>query len=213
MKSKGFTMVELLGVIIILAVVATIVTPTISIIIRNTGRNAYNQQIENIRSAAKNWASDNLFATPKEGEPALILSMNNDLVKNGYIDKNIVDPNTGEPFGNIEIYVIYDAGSLIYDIYENGNLISEDTNRLDDMPRLYLKGDAVIYVSLNATYTDSGVDATDSEGNTLSYVKKIMKGDAEVASIDTSKAGTYVIVYTATIGNLSNSVARTIIIK
>ena len=126
MNAKAFTLIEMLGVIIILAVIATLVTPVITGIINNTKLSTYNQQIENIRQGAKDWAGEHIFDLPDVGEEALVLNMNDDLVKNGYIKKDIVNPNTGKPFNNIEVYIINDNGRLLYDIYENGVLLDAD---------------------------------------------------------------------------------------
>ena len=61
----------------------------------------------------------------------MVLSMTDDLIAKGYIYKDIVNPKTNKPFNNIEIYIINDNGRILYDIYENGSLLSRDDNRID----------------------------------------------------------------------------------
>ena len=50
---KGFTLVELLAVIVILAIIALIAIPGIVHIIKNTKDKAYDRSVENIAHAAK----------------------------------------------------------------------------------------------------------------------------------------------------------------
>ena len=66
MKNKGFTLAELLGVIIILAVIALIATVSISSSMRSSREELYNLQIENIINGAKTWASGNVFELPEK---------------------------------------------------------------------------------------------------------------------------------------------------
>ena len=58
MNRKGLTLVELLAVIVVLAVVALIVTPNILSSISKSHERMYETQLDNIKSAAKNWAAD-----------------------------------------------------------------------------------------------------------------------------------------------------------
>ncbi len=131
MKAKGFTLIEMLGVVIILAIIATLVTPIVTKIIKNAETATYNGQIENIRQGAKDWAGEHIFDLPDVGEEELVLNMNDDLIKNGYVSKDIVNPKTGKPFNNIEVHILNVDGRLLYDIYENGILLDEDDNRIN----------------------------------------------------------------------------------
>ncbi len=60
MNEKGLTLVELMAVISILAVVALIVTPNILGSIKKYRNKMYDTQVNNILSAAKNWAADEI---------------------------------------------------------------------------------------------------------------------------------------------------------
>lgn len=129
MKQRGITLIEMLGVMIILALLMTLIVPIATTIIDNSKESLYNQQLENIRNGAKSYAGEHIFDLPDVGEETLILNLNDDLIKNGYVDKDITNPLTGEPFNNIEVYIINENGKIVYDIYENGNLINQDDNR------------------------------------------------------------------------------------
>lgn len=56
---KGFTLVELLAVLVVLAVISTIAFPIVNNMIDAAEEKAYEQQIKTIQKAAKNWEADN----------------------------------------------------------------------------------------------------------------------------------------------------------
>ena len=62
---KGFTLVELLGVITLLGVIVLIAVPTTKNVISDSKNKLYDAQISNISSALKNWASDNSRLLPE----------------------------------------------------------------------------------------------------------------------------------------------------
>ncbi len=61
---KGFTLAELLGVIIILGIVALISIPLINKMIKDSKTDAYNAQVKIIVEAAKTWALNNTTRLP-----------------------------------------------------------------------------------------------------------------------------------------------------
>ena len=64
MKKKGFTLVELLAVIIILSLVLVIAVPSVNKYIKQSKEKAYNTQISTIIEAAQAYASTNLELLP-----------------------------------------------------------------------------------------------------------------------------------------------------
>lgn len=58
MNKKGFTLVELIAVVVILALISLIVFPAVNSMIKNSKEKAYNVQIDEIINAAKNYLSD-----------------------------------------------------------------------------------------------------------------------------------------------------------
>lgn len=66
---KGFTLAELLGVIVILSLIALITVPAITDTLQNYKIKLCNTQLEEIISAAKTWGADNLVKLPSsEGQ-------------------------------------------------------------------------------------------------------------------------------------------------
>ena len=65
-NNKGFTLVELLAVIIILGVVGLIAFPTITGIINDSKNKAYDEQVRTIERAAEKWFLENPFAMEED---------------------------------------------------------------------------------------------------------------------------------------------------
>lgn len=84
--------------------------------------------------------------------------------------------------------------------------MSSCTKKDDTLPEITLKGDAVVLVALNSSYSDAGASATDNVDGVLTVTAK--------GSVDTNFAGTYYINYSATdaAGNEAQS-TRTVIVQ
>lgn len=61
LNNKGFTLVEVLAVVVILSVLATIMVPTVSHIINQNKENNYKNIEKSILNAAKMYVSDNRY--------------------------------------------------------------------------------------------------------------------------------------------------------
>jgi type IV pilus assembly protein PilA len=84
MKKKGFTLVELLGGIVILSIILLIAVPTISNITNRQKAKAYNTQVSLILAKAQDWALKNVDnLAPDYGINFVDLSS---LVSQGYVD-------------------------------------------------------------------------------------------------------------------------------
>lgn len=90
MKKRGFTLTEILGVIVILGLIALIVFPNVSKSIRNSKKKLYDQQVELIENNARRWGVEHSNLLPSSGAYYLELS---ELVSGGYVtQKEIKDP-------------------------------------------------------------------------------------------------------------------------
>ena len=93
MKNKGFTLAELLAVIVILGVIAVITVPIVTKTLASYRTKLCENQIQNIKEAARIWGSDNLLSLPDKENGTLVITLN-DLQDKGYIDKDINNPRT-----------------------------------------------------------------------------------------------------------------------
>ena len=94
MKKRGFTLIELMGVLIILGVLSLIIIPIVSNVLKEQKQNQYDQQIANIELMAKNFGSDNLVILPSEDGESMDITLGQ-LKSMGYVEKNIINPITG----------------------------------------------------------------------------------------------------------------------
>lgn len=143
-NKKGLTLVELLAVIVVLAVVALIATPNILKAISKYHNRLYDTQLDNIKSAAKNWAADridnygclvcvapdNVYAyncseigsgcVEAEKDSGESMSVTVAVLEDGgYIDDELTNPKTEEKFNRcVEVIITInpDTGDYIYSI-------------------------------------------------------------------------------------------------
>lgn len=57
---KGFTLVEIIGVIILLGIISLIIVPITNISIKNSKESALKEKIKLIETAAQKWSFDNI---------------------------------------------------------------------------------------------------------------------------------------------------------
>lgn len=94
-REKGFTLVELLAVIVILAIILIIAVPGVLGIINKTKQKGYESQLKMIRDAAKNYVTAEstkiIWEDQSDGSKQAIITLQV-LQSNGYLDKKIIDP-------------------------------------------------------------------------------------------------------------------------
>ena len=89
MKKNGFTFIEILGVITLLALLSIIVLVTVDKSLKDSKNTLSDVQIENIKSAASMWRTDHIELIPDSGYYTITLGY---LIDNGYIDE-VIDPS------------------------------------------------------------------------------------------------------------------------
>lgn len=105
MKNKGFTLAELIGVIVVLSLICLITVPAVANILKQNKQSLCKTQLNNILVAANNYASENLLSMPtSDGETKTITLQ--DLIDSSFIDENIKNPVDKEIFDpEIEITI------------------------------------------------------------------------------------------------------------
>jgi len=144
---KGFTLVELIAVLVVLSLISLITIPIVNNNLKKYRNNLYNDAIENIEQAAKNWGADNIGKLPNSStnenimvypdidteEDFSVLQIRvRDLQEEGYIDSEIKNPKKNYSFCNCAVITIKrtDAG-LTYEILDNSEgitLLESDPN-------------------------------------------------------------------------------------
>lgn len=202
-KQNAFTLVELLGVITILGVLALIAIPSINNIIDQNKEKLYKTQIATIKDGLKRWSDSNSLFLPEDGEDSLVITLG--LLKlSGFVTEDIKNPNTDLCFSNgMILEVTAKKNGYVYSVDEASGLegISSDCTLPTETEFLYLKGSSTIKLNLNAVYKEPGFTALDVTGKNLNaFVTTVIKDKNNniVSSIDTSEAGVgqYTITYT-----------------
>lgn len=119
-NNKGFTLIELIATIIILGVIALIAIPAINTTIDSSRQKAYDEQVERIKSAAKNWAVENSTAFSEDSGVVEITVT--ELINKGYLEEdNIIDPKDGKSFDDKGycVKVTYDEKSFEYEFTDD----------------------------------------------------------------------------------------------
>jgi prepilin-type N-terminal cleavage/methylation domain-containing protein len=202
-KKKGFTLVEILGVITILGVLALIAIPTIDNIVTKNREKLYDSQIKTIEDGLKTWANDNAMYLPEEGDDALLISLGI-LKLAGFVEPDIKNPLTNLCFSNdMQLSISAEKEGYKYYVDEESGLdgTEADCSLPAEKDFIYLKGVSTVKLALNATYVEPGFYTFDANGKlgNLSVTKVIKdKNGNVVTSIDSSTytAAPYNITYT-----------------
>ena len=140
MKKNGFTFIEILGVITLLALMSIIVLMVVDKSLKNSKSTLSDVQIENIKSAASMWRTDNIEYIPESGYYILSLG---DLINNGYIN-DVIDPNSQSNYdssilvgvGNSNIIVGKEADDYVSTLYGCNNTTVFCIKDRSDMEKL-----------------------------------------------------------------------------
>lgn len=107
---KGFTLVELLAIIVLLGVVALIVYPIVTDQIDIAKNKAYEQSVNSIEEAAKRYGTTNMLGYSTD-EQILQLST---LVSSGLLDEDdLINPKTEEKMTGC-VYYKWDDTNKVY---------------------------------------------------------------------------------------------------
>ena len=209
MKNKGFTLAELLGVIVIISIILLLVMIPITKNLQKGTSTIHDAQIKLIEMGTENWISDNLASLPQKNGESITLSTGT-LKQEGYLDMNVKDPTTGECIpSNTEITITKTENG--YEIYVDEDSGTDECPDVDTAaPIIYLNGEALVYVEYGSTWTDPGASAKTNKGVPITNISKVISGDG--TSINTNGFNTYEITYSATDNGITVSVKRTVII-
>lgn len=125
MSNKGFTLVELLSVIVLIGLLLGLAVPGINRISSNMKKKSYNTKINLIEQAAILWGQDNKTRLQKDNNcyaniPKCYKKSIKDLVDDGYLDGDNNDKKVVNPENNINLY---DMGYCFVYVYKKNNRV------------------------------------------------------------------------------------------
>ena len=212
---KGFTLVELLAVIVILSVIAVITVPIVNNLLSGAHQQAYNENVEAIKNAAYDWTLLNTSLLPDNDNESIVVYLG-ELKLSGHIDKNIKNPLTGKLFSNnTSVVVTKNGDKYTFEV----NTIDLDGTNNENSPLLIISGNIVDYVEVtqeNIAYTVPSASAKDSDGNPISssYISyQILKDEEVVSTVDTSALGVYTIKYSVTYNGNTGIYEKKVVVR
>ena len=137
MNKKGFTLVELLGVVLLLSIIAAIITIAIDSSIKTSRHKAYLAQEKNMIEAAKIYLTDHPINT--NGAPCIFKEIYiSDLIDWGYLDKDFKNPMTNKKYDSNTKVTIKSCGNkqnYTYELsYAEGDTDDEGSGNIEDTP-------------------------------------------------------------------------------
>ena len=203
MNKKGFTLVELLGVLVVLSVILMIAFPLITTYINKSKQKAYDTQMGLIITGLKDYVIEHKEVLPVNDTDYVTFTLGQ-LNALGIVNNSVVNPLDGKEIDDsMEFKIIKDGSKYTYQIVESSRLSRNDENHT---PSIILNGNILNYIDLDSTYTELGASATDYDGKPLSVT--IDKTDLDVSTI-----GVYQIRYEVIDSNNTKSYAiRTVIV-
>ena len=212
MKNKAFTLVELLGVIVLLGILGVVIIPKVGDSITNSKETAYITQEEQIKKAATDFIIDNTELLETTDTITIKLGV---LKQKGYLPINIKNPKTRKNISNESLITITKEGNN-YNIQVSLIDLENVTENVDDnSPIIVINGSYIEYVEVNSTYEEKGAKAQTSTGQRIDNISiQIKQNNQEKTSVDTSQLLTYNVIYSATDTNgNTTSATRTVIVR
>ena len=203
MKKKGFTLVELLGVITVLGITALLIIPSVEKIIKKNKEKALENNKKTIITATKNWITDNKQKIMDGDEYIITVG---DLKTSGYLEFNIKNPVTEKCISNETEILIVNKDNK-FDYYLNSGVIDGTKDECEmtvAKASLYLIGKNPMKIKQGDEFIDPGFNAYDEDG------KDVARDVVVTNNVDTSKVGTYQVVYTLTIDGIVTEKKRTV---
>lgn len=210
MKNKGYTLVELLAVLVILSIIVVLVFPTVNNVLFQSKDTVYQTQINKILNASYDFSLKNMEYLPEYNKSAYITL--GELKYNGLIPFDLTNPDTNNYFEDNLVISIKNVGTNYKTTNENSKtkgdyLYTVEINKTENkdlLPKINLEnlpqnsdGDYLVTLDLNEnleniTYTAISHDDIDLTDKVRKY---IVSDDQVVDRIDSSKSSVYTINY------------------
>ena len=184
---KGFTLIEIIAIIILLSVIALITYPVINNLITDSKDDLYNKQITELERLANTWAAKNVKKLKMEEGYSYNLSFD-ELHEQGLIpEEQIKNPKTGEPLEGC-IRLVYNLSNKNYDIFYDETCASKGEVT---MPSITLKTDSGVINSYG--YATGDFDVKVIGNNITSYTYCTSTSECEPSTKVNSSSGSITI--------------------
>ena len=181
-KRKAFTLIELMGVLVIIGILTVILVPVINNTIKNNKQKLHDNQIDMIRLSAQNLATDNTYILPEEDGEEIYITLGQ-LRAMGYAEETIIDPLTNKNFpDNLIVMIIKKGNDYDYVINLDGDVTIVDSDIQVAKPsRKYInKGTNSFYI---ITVKPDSETEEEKNKNTLGYYTNIGKENIKLLGV------------------------------
>ena len=131
-NKKGFTLIEMITVLVLISLIALITITSVTKLLNNSKEKLYENQMEQIESAARLWGADNMLILPNDSTSNVVCEYKNIdscpedykkliidlklLQDSGYIGQDIKNPKTNKPITNVTIEIEKTGKKLTYNV-------------------------------------------------------------------------------------------------
>ena len=205
MNKKGFTLVEILVSIGLLALLGSVIAISLNRVFKDNNIKNYNEYVEKIKSSAMLYVNNTVDIINDLNDNSFKIITIGNLIDNGYLKDNIINPDTNKKIDkNGKIKVSYDSDHELIVTYPYNN--SETEAYLYTLNYSVMYGDTtedLCYVGLNTRslqliYPD-GTPVKDNNSNKIlvpeQNIKAYMENGEECTNLTSEKIGTYKIRY------------------
>lgn len=163
MNRKGFTLIELIAVIVVLSLIALVVFPAVNSVIKNSKEKAYKQQIATIIKATKQLSYEHSQSLPDEVDGASTeielrcltegCIYNGVQINGGYINEDeLIDPRNTSKNLNGVVVITYHSNQYNYEYKEQASKNTTGSWLLEnDSAKAILKANNNTYKGANAS--------------------------------------------------------------
>jgi len=204
MKKRGFTLVEMLGIVVVLGIISTIAIPVIQGSINSNREKMLNVVKKQLIDVSKDWSAKNVSSLPEENGESVSVTLK-DLKESGLLRIDVGNPKTSKVLSNESFITITKRdNNFVYEVILY-DLVDADQVE-EGAPTITLNGSQVVNLSIGDVYTESGTLEPDVS-------IQIIKNGKEVSTIDTSAPCTYSIYYSLVQNDKLGLSIRTVIVK
>lgn len=229
MRKNGFTLVELLAVLVILAIIFVISVPLMTEILDQSKNTLYKKQIDTILDGIYDYSLKYLNYLPENNNVSYVTL--GELKYEGIVDYDLTNPETNERFSNDLVISISKVGTGyknkdIHSKLKGDYLYTVEVDKLNEAKALKpvitldgltknSDGNYIITLDLNQEISNFTYSAISSTGiNLTEKVKKyILLNDVPTENISTNNSGIYKVHYTVVDNNgYANTAVLSVII-
>jgi len=198
-NKKGFTLVEILVSIGLLALLGSVIAISLNRVFKDNNKKHYNEYVEKIKSSAMLFVNNTVDIINDLNDNSFKIITIGDLIDNGYVNDTLVNPSTDEKVGKEEkIQVSYDSDHELIVTYPYNN--SETEAYLYALNYSVMYGDTtedLCYVGLNTRSLQlinlDGQKVKDLDQDQT--IRAYMENGEKCTNLTSEKIGTYKIRY------------------